>query len=511
VAVFGGRAGASTVKNAVLGLGLGASLRLGLCASMGLGLVGCKVGGDDIEHWKTTVKGPGKIVAVMLADKYPLELRTQAALALVAMERNDRDVLADLQSALGRLDDTTRGQIVTNMVPGIESQLVAKDAKGEGPTARTQARAKDAAFLLVTQAPTEVKAKLTQDVVGWYMADFNGRSLAGNYSAEQVVRALGSPGAKVLVSGLKAQMPPAALVKMAQLIAQVAEPASRREAAQKLVAIEREMEGAKFLDWVRETVAEQAAASSVKLDAKKLAAAAAVNRDNFINEGALPALKWLADEPVVKARLLEIASDKSGKDDSSKARRARALAALEGKVTSADLTHVLALALDSDNPPDVRDYAFDRVGDIRSSAALPQLWPLVASSSDEKLRWRAGELVLSISGASAINELFAKLPAGGEFPPEELEGYAQRIGQISPAPAETMQRLLDSKDWFARVVALRYFERKGSASDLTLVTRLKDDSAAVKGKNWGKTKTVGDVADEVAASLKQRNAQPSSP
>ena len=175
-------------------------LALALC----LGLAGCKVAAEDIEHWKGTVKGPGKITAVILADKYPIELRTQAALALIDMDRTDRDGTAELQQTLGRLEEAERNQVIEGMVPGLE-ELMKKSDKPDGSATPRQIRAKDAAFLLITHAPPQVKSRLTLDVVDWYMQDFNGRSLAGNYSAEQVIRALGSPAAKVLVKGLKAQ------------------------------------------------------------------------------------------------------------------------------------------------------------------------------------------------------------------------------------------------------------------------------------------------------------------
>lgn len=53
-----------------------------LCIAMS----GCKVTTEDIDYWMGTQKGPGKIVAVLLADKYEDELRVHAALALVRME-----------------------------------------------------------------------------------------------------------------------------------------------------------------------------------------------------------------------------------------------------------------------------------------------------------------------------------------------------------------------------------------------------------------------------------------
>jgi hypothetical protein len=477
-----------------------------VCALSCLALSGCKVGSDDIEYWKGTVKGPGKLIAVMLADKYPVELRTQAALALVDMERTDRDGTADLQQALQNLEEPERNELIKGMVPGLEELMKQSDPATNGAPSKRQIRAKDAAFLLVTNAPADVKPKLTDDVIAWYMEDFNGRSLAGNYSAEQVVRALGPSSAKELAKGLKARMPAAALVKMSQLIGQVADPQSKNEAGAKLVAIADEMESKPFLDWVKQTVKEQADKQKVALDAKKLDALASSNRDNFINDGAVPAMKWLADAPVVKKRLLQIASS-SLSGEAGTTRRVRALQALEGKVDGADLQQVLPLALGKDNPTSVRDYAFDRIGDIRSPEALPSLWPLVASNDDPRLRWRAGELVLAIGGAVVVPDFFSRLPSGGEYPPEELEGYATRLSQISPS-AETMRNQLGSPNWYARVIAARFFERKGGADDVKRLEALGSDKASVKGPRWGKTKTVGDVAEEAATAAKQRLALP---
>ncbi len=474
-----------------------------LCSLIALS-AGCKVGAEDIDYWKGTVKGPGKITAVMLADKYPMDLRTQAALALVQMDRTDRDGTADLQQALSRMDEATRTEVVAGMVPGLEKQMNEVDPKIEGgaPSPR-QIRAKDAAFLLIPYGSPEIKAKLTQDVIGWYAQDFNGRSLSGAYSAEQVVRALGSPAAKVLVVGLKARLPQQALVKMAQLIGQVADPATKKEAAERLVAIEQEMESQEFVGWIAQTIQEQQ--KGKQIDPAKLKNAAEMNRDNFINEGAIPAMKWLADEEPVKKRLLALASTPNKNDPET--RRVRALAALEGKLDKGDLQQVLALALDNNNPKTVRDYAFDRVGDIKSPEALPALWPLVSGSEDQKLRWRAGEMVLAIGGPGVVDEFFSRLPSGGDYPPEELEGYATRMGQMSPLPLEQARRLLGSPNWYARVAAVDFFERKGGQDDVKRLDEVKSDKAAVKGPRWGKAKTVGDVAEEAFASAKQRLGQ----
>lgn len=476
-----------------------------VCSLVAL-LSGCKVGAEDIEYWKGTVKGPGKLVAVMLADKYEMDLRTQAALALVEMDRTDKDGTQELQQALQRLDETTRTEIVSKMIPGLEAQMRQRDPKAEGSASPAQIRAKDAAFVLTHHASAEGKARLTQAVVGWYVEDFNGRSLAGHYSAEQVVRELGSPAAKVLLGGLEAKLPQQALVKMAQLIGQLADQAAKKEAADRLVAIEKEMEGEEFLNWIKKTIQEQAAESGKEIEPARLLAAAQLNRDNFINEGAIPAMKWLSDVPVVKQRLLALASTPAN-TEAGNTRRMRALQALEGKVGKEDLQQVLALALDTNNPTEVRDYAFDRVGDIKSPEALPSLWPLVTNNDDQRLRWRAGELVLTIGGPGVVEELFAKLPSGAEYPPEELEGYATRMGQMNPLPTEQARKLLSSANWYARVAAIHFLERRGNQDDLKRLQAATADKAPIKGPRWGKTKTVGDVAEEALENAKQASAK----
>src|SRR4051794_41090390 len=100
---------------------------------LGLGLLtilvttACRVRDSDIETWKGTVKGPGKMVAVMLADKYDMELRSSAALALVDMERHDVDGVAELLAGMEKLDGSTRDQIIASLVPGLTKQMSAQD------------------------------------------------------------------------------------------------------------------------------------------------------------------------------------------------------------------------------------------------------------------------------------------------------------------------------------------------------------------------------------------------
>ncbi len=496
-------------------------------------LAGCKVTGEDIEYWKGTVKGPGKIVAVMLSDRYSMELRTQAAVALVEMERQDVEGVAELQTALQTLkasDAVAAKEIVQSMIPDIEKLMVGSQSgpskdEDRGPPP-LQVRAKDAAYLLVQYADDAAKDRLIQAVVGWYAVDFSGRSLAGNYSVEQVVRSLGSRAASLLVGALNPRMPHQALIKVAEMIGQLGDDPTKERAAKRLVEIEREMEGAEYLKWleskIRASLQEQSGSKAVNDD--RVRAIASLNRENFINDGALPAMKHLASEEMVRERLLEIASTAprgglpAARVAQWNARRTKALQALEANATSRDLPKLLSLALDEKNDIAIRDYAFDRVSDIGSRAAIPKLWPLVQSSSAKKLkkrlRWRAGELVLAIGGPSVVREFFRKLPggAGTEYEPEELEGYATKMSQMSPPPFDIVRAQLRATEWWNRVIALRFLERRGVERDVAFMRRLANDTTETAGEAWKPRNppldTVGKVAQSAIAALRERLAQP---
>jgi hypothetical protein len=465
----------------------------------------CKVTNSDIDTWKGTRKGPGKMVAVMLANKFDLQLRTYAALELVEMDRQDVDGVTEMQHAIQKLDPEVRVQVVEGLADGLIALMKKppeKPSSDGGPPAY-QVRAKDAAFLLVPSASPAVREKLTQAVVGWYTEDFNGRSLSGNFSAEQVVRGLGASAARSLVDALNAKLPQQALIKLSELIGQLGDPASRQRAGQRLVQIEREMEGPAFLEWLKGKIRDQMASQpGATPDAARITKAAELNRQNFIDTGVLPAMKYLADQPEVANRLIELASHKDAKLTD---RRTNALMALEGKVGPDHLDQVLAIALDSSNPVAVRDYAFDRVGDIRSPKALASLWPLL-NSEDQRLRWRAAELVLAIGGNAVLPEFFSKLPNGGgvAYEPEELDGYAQRMAQMSPAPRDIALAQLQSANWWDDVIALHYFQRKGSEADVAAMDPLTKNMTPVKGKRWEKGDTVGKVAERAIAGLRER-------
>lgn len=496
-------------------------------------LPGCKVTHEDVEYWKRTVKGPGKLVAVLLSDRYEVDLRTHAAVCLVEMERRDVDGVAELGRAMVRLNEadpaapavitagvTDRLIVLMNTVPepveGAPDPIPGADV-GAAPL---QIRAKDSAYMLLEYAQGPARDKLIEAVVRWYAEDFASRSLAGNYSGEQVVRALGAPAAALLVDALSAEMPPQSLVKIAELIGEVGDDAAKARAAERMVEIETYMEGPEFITWMEGEIRKSYEEQEREFDPARVHGTALLTRENFINDGALPAMKFLASQPPLAERLLTIAeaAPPEGTPDALieriATRRQRALQALEGSATVQQLSRLLDLALNTENPIAIRDYAFDRVGDIGSSEAIDRLWPIFQSADSEtmakRLRWRAGGLILSIGGASLVPQFLQRMPArpGIQYEPEELLGYANRMAEFPEPPTSLLRRQLNSPQWWKRILAARFLETKGDSSDAGRLERLTNDRARVAGEGWSRDdpaiESVGAVVTSSLAALRAR-------
>ncbi|HEY8428235.1 MAG TPA: hypothetical protein VIL20_07665 [Sandaracinaceae bacterium] len=491
---------------------------------------GCKVTREDIDYWTGTQKGPGKIVAVLLADKYEDDLRAYAGLALVRMEprtatetQDAVDGVSELQAAVRQLPEETRTRLVDLMVPRLIEMMRGQDAPQassgeEEGVPRRQVRAKDAAFLIIPYASPERRRELTEAVVDWFVVDFNGRSLEGNYTAEQVVRQLGAVAASRLVNALNARLPQQALVKLAELIASLGDAETKQRAAVRLVEIEREMEGEEFMNWLRERLREQllqqmdeSQRAQAQINQERIEAAAALNRENFINLGALPAMKHLNGERVVQDRLLEIARQQVGEEPIS-ARRVVALRALEGGVRPDQVDALLDIAL---NDPTAKqavrslggarpdDYAFDRISDARATSAIPRLWPVFDSTDDIRLRRRVGALILALGGPDVVQEFFNHLD-DESYEQAELHNYGQHMSQMRPPPTEFVSTQLQSRQWFDRVIALYFWQHRATAADLPRITALEQDATPTAGSDWRDQNTVGKVAQAVAQAVRDR-------
>lgn len=499
------------------------TVRLGALLMISTLAWGCAIDGGDIEHWKRTQKGPSKILRVMEGERFPIELRAQAALAMVEMERTDLSPLHDLNVALRRLESQSpeaAREIVGRIAPDLSKLMASADDASEMPNA-LEIRAKDAAFRLQAFASEEVRLQLIADIIDFYAVDFASRSLLGDVSAEQVVRELGDPAANRLIEAMNAKMPPDALAKLAELIGEEGSDATKTKAGERLIAIEREMESPEFLEWLKEEFRKSQGDRADDLEDARVDSVATLNRERFIAQGALTGMRRLSDSPVVAKRLLTIAVAKPPADapeivaQIAHEKRETALLALENRAKPEHLEPLLQIALDSDDSLIVRDHAFDRIAETGSKDAIPKMWPLIQTSSTEeiskRLRWRAGELVLVLGGSSILNEFLSKLPQGPrvEYEPEELEGYAARLSMASDPPDDAIRQIArGGGNWVRLVIAAYYLERRGEEEDKALLQRLATNRTATVGDGWSERepalRTVGDVATAALARLDER-------
>lgn len=478
------------------------------------GTSGCAKTEADVEQWKGTMKGPQKMLAVIQnKDKYDLDLRTKAALALIEMNREEVKLRSGvvsppidvLETKLQEASEADRHELVTQMMPELVRLMNTVDPEGTDPS-DVQVRAKDAVFRLIPHAPPAEKRKLIDELMKWYAVDFSGRSQMGTASAEQVVDGVvaevGPSALQQLEGALSPQMPHPAMAKLSQLLSMKASKAIKQDAGKHLVAIYDEVTSDKHLKWWEEEVKRQFAEGGQKIEEKQLKRTAVYNREIQVTGGVLTAMRYFASDPVVADRLLKIATTATDRDNAiENERRRAALAALEGKATKKHLPVLMNIAFDEGNAEAIQDYAFDRVADIGDKSALPRLWTLF-STGEQRKRWRAGEMILQIGGASVVGQFFTQMPGGKEvkYEPEELEGYAVRMAEMKKAPAATIRRNLSSSKWFEQILALEYMERTATSKQLSQIKALTKSKSGVSGDGW-KKRNVSSVGDAAKQSL----------
>lgn len=494
---------------------------LALClAAAGAGLVGsgCRVNEDDVHRWESTARGPEKLTAVLLHDKYEIPLRVEAALSLVRMKpRQGRRVgIGMMVDTLAEVAPETRAVIVASLVPAIIEHLKAP------PPPPTQAGQpvptdgsfpyKDAAYAMLTveRAPIVADDKLRQDLkaalVDWAMTDFERRleNRSQAYGMEQLLKLIGPAS----VAGLPRLMTTKAkrLDPMATLVADIGEPATKEAASAALVEI------AKYVasgDWVRDRKPEvQAANAASKLEPneKQLEAQLQQYQDEELFR-VFGAMKKVGGRPTVEW-LLAFAADKN----QSEKRRQGALAALEGKLNKTkpdDASKLLAIAT-ADAPDVVLDQAFRRAGELPRELVIEKLYDLFKTDK-WKIRRAAGATVLRMSTAKHIEEFLGKLPKGAAkgFAMPEALSYGGHFGDLKEGSVpEALVKHMKEGSPAARASAIAYYFSYGTPADLPLMEPLRGDRGEVPVcETDADCKWVCDVPKEGAKDPKERESK----
>jgi hypothetical protein len=437
-----------------------------LAAALGAGS-SCRTSTDDIHRWGDTMQGPRKLVAVLVHEKYPLDLRVAAALTMVRMKpRGGKQVgllgvegdeeNQGLVRALTELPPAERGQIVGRLVP----QLVAEMGKvppraqpGQPPVPDPSYPYKDAAFALLTQeqgslvADPAAREKLETALADWTLVSFSPRVDESSqlYGVEQVLKHLKSKGVQRLPDLMQPEADKIDL--MARLVAELGDSPTKVRASERLVAIARETAADKWKD--RKAPAVKAANEASKLKPTKEQFQAQL--EQFQQEELtriFGSLKKVGGPPAVDF-LLEYAQDAKNVAKL----RAAALAALEGNLikcqgidcdprTIKDVETVMAIAASDNAPDDVRDQALRRLGEAPRKLVVGKLYDLF-KSENWKVRWMAAELILRMSETKDLDEFMDRLgkTRTGMAMTEFLQ-YGNLIHELkgTPKPEELVDR-----------------------------------------------------------------------
>lgn len=375
-----------------------------LVGGLGLASVGCDPTPEKIARWKETERGPRKLREAVQKSGLDPALRGQALAALVELGMT-QEALGDL----GKLGDDERRAVIHDAVPRLATVARGNGIAGSATT-RAQREAKDALFLLRTDAAAEDRTAADVALIEWTTADLAGRMSAGGNSSEKILVAVGPRAAprlaELLVPGSQQLLPAAGI------LGKVADADTRARAADQLIQKVR-----------------QAGARGP-------------------SDEALQAI-GLIGGPRATSFLVETA------EHGSEAVREKALFALaQGSRSEGDASAqaaALRIAGDKKSPGKVREAAFQILEKLPT--AVGGLVALM-HDPDPLVRWRAVEAALAAGKDQAVVPVLEALDPAGRYKKQDLDSYVVHdLVLIGPKAMAPLKGELASKNAVARQVA----------------------------------------------------------
>lgn len=430
------------------------AVAVGLC----VGLAAC--GGVDhqqLDEWKRTEHGPEKLADALANEDLSADLRAHAAANLVAIDKLD-----EVMDALKNVPESARGPLMAPLVDRLWDEAQIK-ARLDRPT-MLQVRAKDGLFSLRALAPEKVRATIDGHLVDWLAGFFEGRSEAGRFGGEVIIRAIGPSAGEKLVAAAD------------EIIAAPEENGRRRRL------------GDELLRGLAYSGSPSAVALLLKLTSVK-------DRDPALGERAMAALYQAYVEPV-------------GTEPADPAALAKNLDAL------------VAVSRRSDVAGQVVN---DAVTLIATSGMPGCLEPLVAMVSylhrDPAYRWMGVQQGIRCGKGAAIVPILEALPETEGYSRGLLDKYAwDEVIAAAPAPAvvASAKKLVTSKSAVARIsgaeLLVKVAQKTGKRGEVdAAVAKLAGDKAVLRGwhgKGPGADPTVGEVATKLKSELQEVEKTP---
>jgi len=471
--------------------------------SGGAGLLsGCAVSDADVRRWETTEQGPRKLYAVITHDKFAWSLRVEAALSLIRMKpRNGKHLAIPLlvdgfkdengefrEGALIALSPDTRRKMIDSMSEELEKNIEAppppKNADGSRPP-DPSTNFKDAAFAMLSHDPPlvddpAVRARLSAAIIQWANADFETRlDTSQQFGIEQMFRWLGASSVKNL---------PALLVesstktdRICSLIHDLGDPDTKQRASVALVTMAKNIDSKAWIDKQRALVEDADRRANQKVTPQQLDQQVQKYQEQELIK-VFTAMKKVGGRPSIDYALA-YAAEKNNPPE----RRKAALAALEGYVDKnnpGDVDKLFEVARDDTTPDDVRDLAFQRLGELPKDLVVTKMYTLF-NAPQWKVRWVAASLVLKTLSTRGLGDFMARLPksAATKMGMTEPISYGALIQKMDapagePKPRDAATAFLGSHDLGPKLAALGFFY-DGRKGDVGVVQPYENDGTAV--------------------------------
>lgn len=455
---------------------------------------GCRTSEDDVHRWANTAQGPRKLVAVLTHDKYPIDLRIDAAETLVSMKpRGGRrigiqgtDEQEGLVDALAQMAPAPRTALISKLVPKLQAEMANPapvQVVGQPAKADLSVPYKDAAFAILTHddgalIPDEaLKKSVRASLAQWCSTNFAERLEDSSqlYGVEQVLRELKADGVRSLPDLI---LPGAnKLDRMSDLTAELGDPETKLRASQKLVDVAKSVNTDAWVASKRPGVEAANKQSKLTPSEDQLKAQLAQYQEEELLR-VFGSMKKIGGKPVVEY-LLGFVQDKNALEK----RRTAAMAALQGNLdrnNAAQAQVALTIAGDPATPDSLRELSLQRVGEFPRAMVVEKLYELF-KTDNWKVRWVAASLVLKMSDASQIPEFMSKLGEAEGLAITEPLSYGGLLADIkgSPNPAELAAKYAPpGNSVAARLTALSYYYSSGTPADLPKVEGFEKDATA---------------------------------
>jgi hypothetical protein len=420
---------------------------MGVCALIE---IGCdKPTSENIQLWKTTEKGPGKLAEALASRSTEAKLRAEAAVALL-----DIGKVEEVDAALAAIPANERWEVFKALIPLYVTNMNA--TKDAAPQKSLMFR--DALFSLRSLGPpddqTRIDAALMPDIEQELRS---GKVRNGRHSVEKILTAVGAPAGGMLATLLGE--PIVGYPVVAELLARVGDEPARLKGAANLVARAR-------------------------------------------HERPVPEPMWkaigLLGGPIA-VKFLEEKIVSGGHDEATTAVRA-----LQQRRDPTVLSFAMKIAADPRADRTIRDEMFGVVETIGGLEARDGLVRIIQTDKEELARYRAFESLLVVSKQEGVLPGLEAFPASAPYKKVDVEDLLVKlIEKLGQPVTPVLLKALDSKFPLARMTAVMTLENVGKASEAPALEKVAKDTTVIKGFPAGAT--IGKEATRVAGVLRSKS------